>query len=48
VKLLVVIAALVAAPALAQAPQKPLRVIVPFPAGGGTDVLAQEKYGMQD
>ncbi len=40
-KLLVVIAALVALPALAQAPQKPLRVIVPFPAGGGTDVLAR-------
>ena len=40
-KLLVVIAALIALPALAQAPQKPLRVIVPFPAGGGTDVLAR-------
>jgi tripartite-type tricarboxylate transporter receptor subunit TctC len=41
VRLLVLLAALIAFPAWAQVIAKPLRVIVPFPAGGGTDVLAR-------
>ena len=40
-RLLVVIAALLAFPAWGQVVAKQVRVIVPFPAGGGTDVLAR-------
>ena len=32
---------LFAAPAMAQFPSKPIRVIVPFPAGTATDVVAR-------
>ena len=38
---LALLLALLATPAAAQFPAKPVRVIVPFPAGGGTDVAAR-------
>ena len=41
VRRLILVAALIAFPAWGQVISKPLRVIVPFPAGGGTDVLAR-------
>src|SRR5215212_6749824 len=39
--ILAAVAALLAASAHAQYPVKPLRMIVPFPPGGGTDAMAR-------
>ena len=40
-KLLFTLVALAAAPGIKAQQSKSIRIIVPFPAGGGTDVLAR-------